>query len=657
MGKMGLGIVEVLLARIGCEVIAFDISGDSAETIKAADLKLKNNLYHLKDAERKLFFDSKKAVFDLASKVSWCGMDPNKMAAYLPNCDFVIEAVYEDEALKKSLYQKIEKYAGAETPIFSNTSTIQISRLAAEMTRPERFMGLHFFNPVPLMPVVEVIIGKNTSKETGIAAAHIVHRLEKKFCLGPDSPGFVVNGAYVPAIKTALEEHEAGATCEEIDKACTTGRWVNFPPARKYVETLINESVKMIAKYKADPRLNHLSEKQARENIEELMRLGTNMPAGPFELDELLRSGEAEKMACDVRHPQRWKICLAMGPFKFIDLVGIDVATDCVYSIGAQEPERGWKEPALLVKMKSAGKLGQKSGEGFYRYGPHVRIEYPEAGYAKIVFENGKKNSLAMDLIKKLRSAFAELKTKPDLKAVFLQGSNGNFATGADIGEFPSCLIDEGVRKQAINEGRLLLEQIMDFPAPVIAAVEMFALGGAYEIALACDLIIATEKNKIGLPEKGLGILPGWLGTQTLARRVGLEKALWMILGAEMVEASASWIDVLLKRNELTWTKLKALADGAKKRQFEPLNYNLSQKLLYARKFVELYFKVKCGIEPASALIALKAIWRGNKKDLRSGAGVEWNAILEAFGTEGAEKGIRYFLETGKHLYKPKTNK
>ncbi|MDO8522732.1 MAG: enoyl-CoA hydratase-related protein, partial [bacterium] len=179
---------------------------------------------------------------------------------------------------------------------------------------------------------------------------------------------------------------------------------------------------------------------------------------------------------------------------------------------------------------------------------------------------------------------------------------------------------------------------------------EQFALGGGYEIPLACDLIIGN--GKVGLPEKGLGILPGWLGTQTLIRRAGLEKGLWMILGAEIVEADTPWINIPLKKTELTWAKLKTIADNTKKRRFEPLKYNFAQKLLYLGKFFELWYKVKTGKEPASALLALQAIWRGNNQDLQAAAGIEWQAILAAFETKEAEKGIRHFLETGKHLYK-----
>ncbi len=655
-GKMGMGIVETILAQIkNCSVVAFAVGLSEPKRYGDVISKLNLDLFHLRGNDKKLLFKSSREVTENALRVAWYETNPKNIADWLPECDLIIEAVFEDLEVKRGLFKLIEKYIKPETPIMTNTSTIRIETLTKGMAHPERLIGFHFFNPVPMMKAVECILHASTNENTLRIAEDFATRIGKNLLFAPDTPGFSVNGAYVPAIIQVLKEIEAGAKFEDIDNAFTTGRWVIFPPARRIVEVLINESMGMIQKYKDDPRLNHFSKEQAKENIEGLMKLGTSMPAGPFELDELLRSGEAEKMARDIKHPQRWKICLAMGPAKFIDLVGIDVALDCVRSMGAQMPEKGWQEPELLKKMLAEGKRGQKSGRGFYRYGPHVWIEYPETGYAKIVFENSKPNWLSMDLIKKLRSAFAELRTRPDLKTVFLQGFNGNFAAGADINEFSLCLIDEGIRKLAINEGRLLLNQIMDFSCPVIAIVEKLALGGGYEIPLVCDLIIGY--GQVGLPEKGLGIMPGWLGTQTLARRVGFENALWMILGAEIVEASAPWIDLVLKRNELIWARLKAIADGAKKREFPILKYDLAQRLLYCAKWIELYGKVKLGQEPKPALLALKTIWHGNSRSLQQGADIEWDAVLEVFETKNAEKGIRHFLETGKYLYKKEKGK
>jgi len=656
-GVMARGIIEVLLTHAKFEVVAFDVVFSDPQKLKSAQDALKLALYHAKEDKKLVYEGSPRKVAKAFAKVVWLAPDNKNLAAYLLNCDAVIEAVVEIESVKKELFAQIAKYANKTTPLFTNTSTIQIKRLAEGLndTVKDRLMGLHFFNPVPLMKPIEGILCENpaTSAGTLFTAEHLAHLMGKKLLYAPDAPGFVVNGIYIPAMKVALDEMEAGANFEEMDKACTTGKWINFSPARKFVETLIGEAEKMVLKYKANPRLCHFSDEKVKETIEELMKLGTNMPAGPFELGELLKSGRTEAILKDTKGEEKYKLRLAMGPAQFIDLVGIDVALDCVKSIAAQEPERGWKEPKILVNMKNAGKLGRKSGEGFYKYGSRVDIEYPDGPdgeYAKITFGEGKRNTLSMDVVKKLRDAFEELKKKPNLKAVFLQSKGRNFSTGADINSFPLCLMDAEALRISISEGKNLIENIANSPSPVIAVVEGYALGGGYELALACDYIVAQEKAEVGLPEVGLGILPGWGGTQRLPRRAGLWKALDMILNAKIVNAEAPWVDIALKKEELVWENLKKIAESAKKREFKHLSYSLFESCRL--RLMQFKMCLARGQLPESAFLAFAAVRDGNTKDLATGLAHEWDAIFAAFKTKDAEEGVRHFLETGKHKFK-----
>ena len=655
-GKMGMGIAETLVSKIGCEVFAFDVSFSDTEILAKSRQKLWLDLYNLRNEDKKLFFQSVEEVNAAFGKVNWLEMNRTLVSVYLQNCDAVLEAIFEDENKKIELYGMIEKYAKDDIPIYTNTSTIKISRLAENLKVPDRLMGLHFFNPVPVMKPVEGILHADTSSTVVRIAKNLSSRMGKKLIFAPDVPGFVVNGGDVPMIMQTIEEIKNGADIEDIDKAFTSGRWVVHPPARRIVEVLIKESESLVGKYKEDPRLKHFSESQARESIENLMKLGTNMPAGPFELNELLKSGKAEELLKSGSEEKR-KLYLAMGPGRFIDLVGIDVALDCVKSIAIQDPSREWKEPELLLRMRAEKKLGQKSGKGFYNYESGAALEYPEPGYARIVFGEGKRNSLSAKTIKELRAAFAEAGKNKDLKAIILQSRGRNFATGADIGEFPLCLKEEEIRKASVGEGCFLMEDIADCPVPVIAAVEGYALGGGYELALSCDMIVAKEGSKVGLPEKGLGILPGWGGTQRLPRRVGLEKAIWMILGAEDVKAEIPWVDFVLKKDDFNWETLKKITPAVLKRKSDPIKYDVSKRLSYAKKLIEVWIKVKRKEEPEAMLLALRAIWHGNTQNLDAGLKEELRAILGAFETKSAEDGVRCFIETGKHKYKHETKK
>lgn len=652
-GVMARGIIEALLVHTKSEVMAFDVVFSDPQKLKNTKDALKLALYHAKEDKKLIYEGSPEKIAETFARVRWLAPESQNLAAYLPDCDAVIEAVVEIESVKKELFAQIKKYIRPHTPTFTNTSTLCIKRLAEATNYSENFMGLHFFNPVSVMKPIEGILYANTAGNTVFAAEHLANLMGKKLLFAPDTPGFVVNGIYIPAMKAVLEEIEAGANFEEIDRACTTGKWVNFYPARKFVETLICEAEKMVLKYKTDTRINHFSEEKAKETVEELMRLGTNMPAGPFELKELLASGRAEEILKSPKSEEKYKLRLAMGPAQFMDLVGIDVALDCVKSIAAQEPERNWLEPKILVEMKNAGKLGRKSGEGFYKHGSRVDTEYPDGPdgeYAKITFGEGKRNTLSLDVVKKLRDAFKELRKKSNLKTIFLQSKGRNFSTGADINSFPLCLMDEEALHTAIREGSRLMFDIATSPVPVVAIIEGYALGGGYELALACDYIFAHEKAEVGLPEVGLGILPGWGGTQRLPRRVGLWKALDMILNAKIIQAETPWVDAVIKKSEMDWENLKKLAEGAKKREFKRLSYSLFENC--SLRFMQLTMFLARKRLPDSAFLAFDAVRDGNREDLFIGLIHELYAIFSAFKTKDAEKGIKYFLETGKHKFK-----
>lgn len=627
-GVMGSGIIESLVTHSNVKIAAFEKNPDA---LASAPDKLWNRLYHARGEKRKLKYKSAEEVSAIISRVDWLEMSANNFAAYLPNCDAVIEAIFEDEAMKKELYQIIGKYALPFTPIFTNTSTICISRLADGMINPKRLAGLHFFNPVPAMPVIEAIIQLTSIGDHDLelekAAIRIAHQMGKQILWAPDLPGFIVNGVWVPAIGAAVEEIERGANFEEMDKAFRTGKWVDHPPSRRVVEELIRSAEKILERQEKQ----NCGFKTTPENIDKLLELGTKMPVGPFKLKTLLEKGEAQNIKFE------------LGPAQFIDLVGVDVALDCIKSMARQEPERKWQEPKLFLKMLEAKTLGKKTGKGFYEYGSKVEIDYPETGYARVSFGDGKRNVLSFEIVKKLKNAFWELKNRGDLKAIFLDGYGEIFSQGANIEEFPLCLKDEKNSRNAIYAFKLLMDAIADTKAPVIAIVRDKAVGGGFELPLACDIIVAEKGTELWLPEVGLGILPGAGGTQRLPRRVGREKAMDMIINTKKVEAAPPYVDYVFEKENLTWENLKTIAGTAKKRVFEPLRYSFTDKL-------EMFFESR-RVVPESARLAREAIRRGNEKSISQGISIEFDAIIAAFKTKDAEEGIRYFLETKKHLF------
>jgi 3-hydroxybutyryl-CoA dehydrogenase len=139
-------------------------------------------------------------------------------------CDLVIEAIVENLEAKRQAYAAVEGVLGDDTLIVSNTSSLCITELAASTTRPDRFGGLHFFNPVPLMKLVEVIRGLSTTEPTYLALFAFAQSLGKEPITAPDRPGFIVNRLLVPYLLDAIRAYENGlGTLDDIDKGMKLG--------------------------------------------------------------------------------------------------------------------------------------------------------------------------------------------------------------------------------------------------------------------------------------------------------------------------------------------------------------------------------------------------------------------------------------------------
>jgi 3-hydroxybutyryl-CoA dehydrogenase len=203
----------------------------------------------------------------------------------LADSDLVVEAIFENFEAKSTVFKELDALLHPEAILASNTSSIDITKLAAVTKRADRFIGMHFFNPVPLMQLVEVIRGMSTSDETYATIRDLSIKLGKTPVEVRDYPGFVSNRVLMP---------------------------------------MINEAVFALFEGVA-----------SKEDIDTVMKLGMNHP---------------------------------MGPLTLADFIGLDVCLDILYVLydGFKDPK--YRPCPLLVKMVQAGKLGRKSGEGFYRY-------------------------------------------------------------------------------------------------------------------------------------------------------------------------------------------------------------------------------------------------------------------------------------------------
>ncbi|HVS04193.1 MAG TPA: 3-hydroxybutyryl-CoA dehydrogenase [Thermoanaerobaculia bacterium] len=271
-GLMGSGIAEVC-ARAGYETVVREVSEDLLER----GLERIHSSLERAVAKGKLEAAAREEALGRLSGAVDLGL--------LADCDLVIEAIVENLEEKRQTFRAVDREVQEGALLASNTSSLTITQLAVATTRPERFVGLHFFNPVPVMRLVEVVRTLLTSDETFDTAVEFCRSLGKEPVACKDNSGFIVNRLLVPYLLDAVRAHEEGVgSVEDIDKA---------------------------------------------------MRLGTGHP---------------------------------MGPFTLLDFVGLDT-THAIADIMFEEyREKRFAPPPLLKQMVQAGRLGRKSGRGFYRY-------------------------------------------------------------------------------------------------------------------------------------------------------------------------------------------------------------------------------------------------------------------------------------------------
>jgi len=210
-GQMGSGIAQVA-ALAGYEVLLFDVASPQLEKALAA---IGKNLQRQAD----------KGVIESAAVAAAVGRIATVTALEkLSDCDFVIEAVPEMEALKLELFRKLDGILRPGVILASNTSSISITRLAGATGRPERVIGMHFMNPVPVMKLVEVIRALTTAEETFAVTLELAAKLGKEVAVAQDYPGFIVNRVLIPMINEAIFAHFEGVgSVEDIDKAMQLG--------------------------------------------------------------------------------------------------------------------------------------------------------------------------------------------------------------------------------------------------------------------------------------------------------------------------------------------------------------------------------------------------------------------------------------------------
>jgi len=215
-GTMGNGIAQTA-AQIGCDVVMRDVKDEFVDRgMKSIDRFLSRSV-----EKGKMAAAEKDAVLGRIQGTTDLGL--------MKDVDFVIEAVIEDMDLKKSVFQELDALCAPEVILASNTSSMSLTEIAAATKRPEKVCGMHFFNPVPLMKLVEIIRGFSTSDDTVATTTALAEKMGKITVeVKKDSPGFIVNRIMIPHMIEAIKIVEEGiASIEDVDTAVKSG--LNYP--------------------------------------------------------------------------------------------------------------------------------------------------------------------------------------------------------------------------------------------------------------------------------------------------------------------------------------------------------------------------------------------------------------------------------------------
>jgi len=240
---------------------------------------------------------------------------------------------------------------------------------------------------------------------------------------------------------------------------------------------------------------------------------------------------------------------------------------------------------------------------------------------AKVFIHRPKKlNALNRETIQEIHEAFKSLKVDDDIKVIILSGTGEKaFVAGADISEFADYTVEEG-KDLAAKGQELVFDYLANFPKPIVAAVNGFALGGGLELAMSAHFRIASDNAKLGLPETSLGVIPGYGGTQRLPQLIGKGRAMEMIMTAGMISAQ------------------------------QALSYGLVNHVVAQEDLLPLAEKLANKIMNNS-MVAIKAAIKAvndNYVDGVNGFKTEINAFGEAFGTDDFKEGTEAFLNKRK---------
>jgi enoyl-CoA hydratase / 3-hydroxyacyl-CoA dehydrogenase len=565
--------------------------------------------------------------------------------------DFVVEAVPEKMAIKQAVFAELDAATPGHAILASNTSSLSITEIGEATLRPDKVVGFHFFYPASIMPLVEVIMGDDTSPETATASYNFAQAIKKQPIVCGEVPGFVVNRILMATIGEIWRvQEEQGLSLKAIDEAIAAAQVAPMGPFfltdllgldtvlhvaehlhESYGETFyVHQGLKQLV---ADGKLGAKSGGEgffkdgeqtipgdAAPDAEELVALFTSRAL--IEACQLVEEGVCSVRDIDVGMMAGAGLDPRKGllpPFWKADVEGLGTVLERMEQLEEKYGER-FAPPVTLRRLVAQGRLGMAAGQGFYPYpqpdegeqADTVKLETRD-GVAIAWLANAPMNAVSPDVIRDLGTVWEKVKTSGDIGAMVIASSVPIvFSAGADIKAFTQ--MDEAAGEELIHAGHALLRDLGQAKVATIAAVNALAFGGGCELAMACDVRIAAESAVFGQPEVKLGIIPGFGGTQRLPRLVGPNKALEMNLIGDAISSE------------------------------EALEYGLANRVVPDHELFEtaLMWGRKLAAQAPLAVEQIKLV--SHQGDLDEGIEAEKRGFATAFQSEDAKEGIGAFL-------------
>ncbi|ELZ99319.1 3-hydroxyacyl-CoA dehydrogenase/enoyl-CoA hydratase family protein [Haloferax sulfurifontis] len=556
-GNMGHGIAEVA-ALAGYDVVLRDIED---EFVQQGYDKIEWSLNKLAEKDRLSQEDADAALARVSTAVD--------LAEAVADADVVIEAVPEKMSIKKEVYTELEEHAPDHTVFATNTSSLSITELSEVTERPERFCGMHFFNPPVRMDLVEVISGAHTDDETLDLVEDLAESMGKTpVRVRKDSPGFIVNRILVPLMnEAAWIVHAGDATMAEVDS--TTKYDMGLPMGSfeladyvgidvgfhvlEYMHEVLGDAYEPCPLLSEKVDAGDLGQKTGQGFYDYEDGEGAEVPhdEGSEGVKNRLLGVMANEVAGlvenDVADPAAIDRAVKLGgrfpdgPAKMADSAGIAPLVDALDDLHDETGEARYEAVAYLRDLA-------QSGEGFYGDGDEGSDDAPAFDTISVDVREGvghitldrphRLNTISTELIEELSTAIDLFSDDGDVRAVLLTGAGERaFSAGADVTSIAASGPDALTGTELSRTGQQTFGKLEASDMPVVAAIDGFCLGGGMELTMCADLRIATKRSEFGQPEHNLGLVPGWGGTVRLQRIVGTGRAKEIIFTADRYDA------------------------------------------------------------------------------------------------------------------------